>query len=95
MGKLVKKLIPYSVYLPEDYYEKIKILAKHRKASSTIRDAITMIIDGRDEYKAGYNQGLRDCIKEIDKIKEIRVIAVSGKYVNDLLYDSISKLESK
>jgi hypothetical protein len=27
------KLIPYSVYLPPDYYEKIKELAKKRKAS--------------------------------------------------------------
>jgi hypothetical protein len=30
----MKKLIPYSVYLPVEYHDKIKELAKQRKASS-------------------------------------------------------------
>jgi hypothetical protein len=54
-----------------------------------------MIIDGKDEYKAGYNQGLRDAMKEIDKVKEIQVIAVNGKYLNDFLYQAIHALEIK
>jgi hypothetical protein len=37
-----KKLVPYSVYLPIEQHIKLKDLAKSRKASALIRDAITM-----------------------------------------------------
>ena len=97
MGKVVKekKLMPYSVYLPADYYAKIKKLAKERKASSTVRDAIMMIIDGNDEYRAGYNQGLRDAVKAVDKIKGVEMIAINGKYLSDVFYETVSKMEVK
>jgi predicted transcriptional regulator len=55
-----KKLIPYSVYLPADYVKKLKVLAKERKASELIRNAVMMIIDAHGAYTAGYNQGLDD-----------------------------------
>jgi hypothetical protein len=90
-----KKLIPYSVYLPRKYHDKIKDLAKERKASSMIRDAICMILDGGDAYKSGYNQGLRDAVKQIDSLKEIEHIAVRGKYLNDILAENINQLEMK
>lgn len=90
-----KKLIPYSVYLPQKYHDKIKELAKERKASSMIRDAICMILDGGDAYKSGYNQGLRDSVKQIDALKEIEVIAIRGRYLNDILADAITELEMK
>jgi hypothetical protein len=88
----MKNLVPYSVYLPVEYHEKIKELAKQRKASSTVRDAICMILDGDDSYKAGYNKALKDAIKIIDNTKEIEHIAVHGKYLNDLLADQIKQL---
>ena len=44
----MKKMIPYSVYLPAEYHDKIRELAKERKASGTVRDAIQMILDGDD-----------------------------------------------
>jgi hypothetical protein len=91
----VKKLIPYSVYLPRLYHDKIKELAKQRKASSMIRDAICMILDGGDAYKSGYNQGLRDAGKQIDTLKDIEHIAVRGRYLNDILNDAILTLELK
>lgn len=91
----VKKLIPYSVYLPKEYHDQIKELAKERKASSMIRDAICMILDGGDAYKSGYNQGLRDAVKTIDSIKEVEHIAVRGKYLNDILAETIKELEMK
>lgn len=90
-----KKLIPYSVYLPVEYYNKIKVLAKQRKASAMVRDAICMIIDGDDAYKSGYNKALRDVIAAIDAVKEIEHIAVKGKYLNDVLAESIGLLEIK
>jgi len=93
MEETMKKLVPYSVYLPVEHYEKIKVLAQQRKASSMVRDAIAMILDGNDAYKAGYNKALRDCIKCVDQVEEIEHIAVRSKYLNDLLTDAIKELE--
>jgi hypothetical protein len=89
----MKKLIPYSVYLPVEYHDKIKVLAAQRKASAMVRDAICMILDGDDAFKAGYNKALKDCIRQIDEVKEIEHIAVRSKYLNDLLSDNIKSLE--
>jgi hypothetical protein len=75
-----------------EYYEKIKELAKERKASSTVREAICMILDGNDNFKAGYNKAIRDAIKEIDGCKDIEHIAVRGKYLNDVLADQLRQL---
>ena len=90
----MKNLVPYSVYLPVEYYEKIKELAKERKASSTVRDAICMILDGDDSFQAGYNKAIKDAIREIDALKEIEHIAVRGKYLNDLLANQLKQLEA-
>ncbi len=88
----MKNLIPYSVYLPVEYHQKIKELAKQRKASSTVRDAICMILDGNDSFKSGYNKAIGDAIKVIDNVKEIEHIAVRGKYLNDMLADQLKQL---
>jgi len=90
---MTKKLMPYSVYLPMEYYDKIKHLAKERKASGLVRDAIVMALDGNDEFKSGYNKGVRDAIKIVDACKDIEMIAIRGKYLNDLLAEQISGLE--
>jgi len=89
----MKKLIPYSVYLPVEYHDKIKALAVQRKASAMVRDAICMILDGNDAYKAGYNKALKDCVRQVDDVKEIEHIAVKGKYLNDLLSQKIKDME--
>jgi hypothetical protein len=90
-----KKLIPYSVYLPKDYHDKISELAKQRKASGMIRDAICMILDGGDQYQSGYKQGVRDAIKCVRKVSELKNIAYKGKYLDDLIIDQIEQLEMK
>jgi hypothetical protein len=71
----------------------MKDLAKRRMASSMVRDAICMLVDGDDTFKAGYNKALKDVVKEIDAIKEIENIAVKGKYLNDIMADQIKLLE--
>jgi len=86
------KLIPYSVYLPPEYYEKIRDLAKERKASGLIRDAICMILDGDDEFKAGYNKGIRDAQKVVKDNKDIKHLAVKNGPVADVLFNQIAKL---
>ena len=90
-----KKLIPYSVYLPKDYHDKISELAKQRKASGMIRDAICMILDGGDQYQSGYNQGIRDAVKYVRKISELKIIAYKDKYLDDLVVEQIEQLEMK
>lgn len=57
-----QRLIPYSVHLPPDIHAKLKDAAGNRKASSLVRDAITLIIEGDDEFNGGYNKGMRDAI---------------------------------
>ena len=74
-----KKLIPYSVYLPENLFLELKKLAQDRKASKLIRDAIAMIIDGNDAYTSGYNKAVRDAAQLVYDCNEAQMIAVKGK----------------
>lgn len=90
-----KKLIPYNLYLYSEHVDKLKKLAGQRKASSLIRDAVSMMLDGKDEYSAGYNRALKDIIELVNQCKEIEVIAIRGKYLSDVLVDQIEALEKK
>jgi bisphosphoglycerate-independent phosphoglycerate mutase (AlkP superfamily) len=76
-----------------EYHEKIKELAKERKASSTVRDAICMILDGDDSYKAGYNKAIKDVTRVIRSCKEIEIVAVRGKYLDVLLVEQVEQLK--
>ena len=88
----MKKQVPYSVYLPVEYHDKIKELAKKRQASSTVRDAICMILDGNDSYKAGYNKAIKDASRVIKSCKEIEIVAIRGKYLDNLLIEQLEQL---
>lgn len=69
-----KRLIPYSVHLPEDVYEKLKKAAERRQASALVRDAITMAIEGSSSFDSGYNKGVRDCIAILKKDPVLKLI---------------------
>jgi predicted transcriptional regulator len=90
-----KKLVPYSVYLPREYHDKLKEIAKQRKASSMIRDAITMLLDGDDTYRSGYNKGLRDAAKIVYECEEAQMVAVKGRDLGAILTERIQELEVK
>jgi predicted transcriptional regulator len=90
-----KKLVPYSVYLPREYHDKLKEIAKERKASAMIRDAITMLLDGDDTYRSGYNKGLRDAAKVVYECEEAQMVAVKGRDLGAILTDRINELEVK
>lgn len=90
-----KNLIPYSVYLPRDYHDKIKLLAKQRKASALIRDAIMMLMDGNDTFKGGYNKALRDAAQVVYECPEAQMVAVKGRDLGAILTDRINALEVK
>jgi 1,4-dihydroxy-2-naphthoyl-CoA synthase len=59
------RLIPYSVHLRKDIYDKLKLAAGQRKASALVRDAITMLVEGDDAFNSGYNKGIRDAMEEM------------------------------
>jgi hypothetical protein len=90
-----KKLIPYSVYLPVDMHSKLKELAKERKAAGIVRDAITMILDGNDEYTSGYNKAIKDAAKVVYENEHAQMIAIKGKDLGAILTEQIDLLEIK
>jgi len=88
-----RKLVPFSFYLPRDQHLKLKALAKERKASTLVRDAIAMILDGsNDQFTSGYNQGIRDAAKVVYECKEAQMVAVNGRDVGAVLSDQINEL---
>jgi len=90
-----KKLIPYSVYLPEEHVIKLRALAKDRKASELIRDAVVTMLDGNDQFKSGYNKGLKDAAKVVFDSSDARMIAIKKRDLGDILAEQIENLEIK
>ena len=83
---------PYILYLPEEYIVKIKELAKERKASEIVRDAIVSALDGSGEYDSGYNKGVRDAIKIVGNCREAYETAIRGVPISDLLTDQLRQI---
>ena len=94
-----KRLIPYSVHLPEDVYKKLKAAAGERKASALVRDAITIIVDGDDELNGGYNKAVRDVISTIRSDQWCKAIGVHGQtfaeYLDEILSQMITSQNTK
>jgi predicted transcriptional regulator len=90
-----KKLVPYSVYLPVDLYKQLKEAAKERKASVLIREAISMILTGKNLFDSGYNKGLKDAAKVVYDCEEAQMIAIKGKDLGAILAEKIDLLEIK
>ena len=74
-----KRLIPYSVHLPEDIHKKLKAAAGERKASALVRDAITLIIEGDDSFNGGYNKAIRDVIAVMHDDNWCTTIGIDGQ----------------
>ena len=89
------KMVPYSVYLPVYVYDKIRALAIERKASEAVRDAIMIIMEDGNEYRAGYKKCLSDVEKIINSCKEIEHIAVRNKFLADVLIEQVRGLGQK
>jgi hypothetical protein len=90
-----KKLVPYSVYLPVEQFEKLKAAAKDRKAASIVRDAISMMLDGSSLFTSGYNKGIKDAAKVVYECEEAQMIAIKGKDLGAILAEKIDLLEAK
>lgn len=90
-----KKLVPYTVFLPEDQFAAIKKFAKERKASELIRDGVDMMLKGNDIYTSGYNKGIADAAKIVYDCEEAQMIAIKGKDLGAILAEKIDTLEIK
>ncbi|MEY4720073.1 MAG: hypothetical protein RL563_2691 [Pseudomonadota bacterium] len=87
-----KRLIPYSVHLPEPIFLKIKAAAGNRKAAGLVRQAITAFIENGDLYQQGYANGLADAVKAVSCNKLAKSIAYEGEVVSDVLVKEINSL---
>ena len=87
-----KRLIPYSVHLSEEVYLALKEKAKARQASSLVRDAITMILEGNDSFNSGYNKGIRDAMDVIHKDPHASMISIADQRLADSLIDQLQGL---
>ena len=87
-----KRLIPYSVHLPEPVYKKLKDAAGNRKASALVRDAITLIVDGDDEFNGGYNKAIRDVIAAVHEDAWCKAVGVSGKTFAEYIEEQIKPM---
>lgn len=88
-GMETKRLIPYSVHLSEEVYLALKAKAKSRQASSLVRDAITMILEGNDQFNSGYNKGIRDAMDVIHKDPHASIISIEDQRLADRLIDQL------
>jgi len=83
-----KRLIPYSVHLPEDVYEKLKKAAQHRQASALVREAITMALEDSTAFEGGYKKAVKDCISIIKKdalLKQIGMVKPIETQLKELI----------
>lgn len=87
-----KRLIPYSVHLPEEIYKKLKAAAGERKASALVRDAITLIVEGDDSFNGGYNKGIRDVIAAMHDDQWCKTIGVEGQSFAYYLEELVSPM---
>jgi hypothetical protein len=87
-----KRLIPYSVHLSEDVYLALKSHAQDRKASSMVRDAITMLLEGGKPFDSGYNQAIRDVVNLVRKNQVANAISWDGVKISDELVGEIKEL---
>lgn len=90
-----KRLIPYSLYLPVEQHEKLKSLAKNRKAAALVRDAIDMILSGNDAFNSGYNKAIKDVARIVYDCPEAQMVAIKGRDLGSILTEQIEALEMR
>lgn len=90
-----KRLIPYSVHLREDIHAQLRAVAKGRKAASMVRDAITMIVEGKGEFESGYQKAVNDITKLIENDAWASGISIKGQTISSGLIEDINALAKK
>ena len=86
---------PYWWIIAQPIYKKLKAAAGERKASSLVRDAITMIVEGGPLYASGYNKALQDAINIVKADKATSGMIIGGKEVRATMVNKMLKLQMK
>jgi hypothetical protein len=89
----MEKLVPYCFYIYQEHVPKMRALAKERKASPFVRDALTAAFDKTDEYQTGYNKALRDACDVIRSIREAKMMLVQEEPLDKFLMKQLRDLE--
>lgn len=89
----METLVPYSLYLYPEHVQKMRQLAKERKASAFIRDALIAALEKTDDYQTGYNKALRDACDVIKSTKEAKMVLVKGESLDRFLTKQLRDLE--
>lgn len=87
-----KRLIPYSVHLPEDVFLLVKKAAGERKAAGLIREAIVSFVGQRDLFDKGYSAGLEAAMKKVANNKLANAIAYDQQTMADIINKDLEKL---
>ena len=90
-----KRMIPYSVYLPPDLYNKLKKAGQNRQASAIVRQAIGMILDDSDAFKTGYKLALKNAANVVAHNPNVRMLYVDGKDLGTIISKQLLALEPK
>lgn len=89
----METLVPYSLYLYPEHVQQMRKLAKERKASAFIRDALIAAFDKTDDYQSGYKKALRDACEVIKSSKEAKMVIVQGEPLDKFLMKQLRDLE--
>ena len=73
-------------------YMLLKSKAKNRQASTMVRDAVTMILEGNDQFTAGYQQAGKDVLRLIESNKTLNSIAFDGLSMAEMIFDEVENL---
>jgi len=90
-----KKLIPYSVYLPEPIFDQLKLAARRRKASKIVRNAVIAYLNGSDSRVSGYTEGINDAIQVVQNNKAARSISYNGDVIADAITTKLETLRGR
>ncbi len=90
-----KRMIPYSVYLPAELYNKLKKAGKNRQASTIVRQAIGMILDDSDAFKTGYKNALMNAVNIVATNPHARMLNIDGQDLGTVMSKQILSLEPK
>ena len=89
----METLVPYSLYLYPEHVQKMRNLAKDRKASAFVRDALIAAFDKTDDYQSGYNKALRDSCEVIKATREAKMMLVNDEPLDNFLMKQLRDLE--
>jgi hypothetical protein len=86
------KLVSYSVFIPEEHYKKLKEAARSRGAAALVRDGLSIILDNKEVFDAGYEKGIKDAAQVVYECPEAQLVAVKGRDIGVYLSEQIEML---